>query len=67
MCEERNEKNEFVRYKAWLVAQGFTQKPDIDYEETYSSVVDANTFRYLINLAIHEKLEMCLMDAVIVY
>jgi uncharacterized protein YfaS (alpha-2-macroglobulin family) len=36
-----NEKNEIVRYKARLVAQGFFQKPNIDYEETYSPVVNA--------------------------
>ena len=27
---------EIVRYKACLVAQGFSQSPGIDYEETYS-------------------------------
>ncbi|WRX28465.1 Reverse transcriptase [Theobroma cacao] len=63
----RNEKDEIVRYKAWFIAQGFTQKLDIDYEETYSPVVDAITFQYLISLAIHEKLEMRLMDVVTAY
>ena len=65
--QKRNEQNEIVRYKARLVAQGFTQRPGIDYEETYSLMVKTITFRYLISLAIHEKLEMRLMDIVTAY
>ncbi|KAJ9535658.1 LOW QUALITY PROTEIN: hypothetical protein OSB04_un001192 [Centaurea solstitialis] len=40
---KRNEKNEIMRYKARLVAQGFSQRPGIDYEKTYSPVMDAIT------------------------
>ena len=64
---KRNEKNEVVRYKARLVAQGFSQRPGIDYEETYSPVMDAITFRYLVSLAVHERLDMHLMDVVTAY
>ena len=64
---KRNENNEIVRYKARLVAQGFSQRPGIDYEETYSPVMDAITFRYLIHLAVSEGLEMHLMDVVTAY
>ena len=64
---KRNEQGEIVRYKARLVAQGFSQRPGIDYEETYSPVVDATTFRYLISLAIHEGLNLHLMDVVTAY
>jgi hypothetical protein len=60
-------KNEIVRYKARLVAQGFLQKPGIDYEETYSPVVDAITFRFLISLVVTESLDMRLMDVVTAY
>ena len=56
-----------MRYKARLVAQGFLQKPDIDYEETYSPVVYAITFRFLISLIVTESLNMCLMDVVTSY
>ena len=56
-----------MRYKARLVAQGFSQRPGIDYEETYSPVMDAITFRYLISLAVSEGLDMSLMDVVTEY
>ena len=64
---KRNENNEIMRYKARLVAQGFSQRPGIDYEETYSPVMDAITFRYLISLAISEGMDMLMMDVVIAY
>ena len=64
---KRNEHGEVVRYKARLVAQGFSQRPEIDYEDTYSSVVDATTFRFLISLAIRENLDLRLMDVVTEY
>ena len=55
---KRNEKNKIARYKARLVAQGFSQRLGIDYEETYSPVMDAITFCYLISLAVSERLDM---------
>nr|GEX32610.1 reverse transcriptase domain-containing protein [Tanacetum cinerariifolium] len=64
---KRNEKNEITRYKARLVAQGFSQRLGIDYEETYSHVVDATTLRYLISLVIQEGIDMRLMDVVTAY
>ncbi|CAA7033812.1 unnamed protein product [Microthlaspi erraticum] len=64
---KRNEKNEVTRYKARLVAQGFSQRPGIDYEETYSPVMDAITFRFLMSLAASQNLEMYLMDVVTAY
>ncbi|BBH03062.1 Disease resistance protein CC-NBS-LRR class family [Prunus dulcis] len=64
---KHNEKNEISRYKARLVAQGFSQRPGIDYVETYSLVMDTITFRYLISLVVSEKLEMRLMDVITTY
>jgi hypothetical protein len=42
--QKRNENNEVVRYKARLIAQGFTQRPGIDFNETYSPVMNGITF-----------------------
>ncbi|CAL9011669.1 unnamed protein product [Prunus brigantina] len=64
---KHNEKNEIVSHKARLVAQGFSQKPGIDYVETYSRVMDTNMFCYLISLAVSKKLEMRLMDVITTY
>ena len=56
-----------MRYKARLVAQGFLQKPDIDYEETYSFVVTVTTFRFFISLVVTKSLDMRLMNVVTTY
>ena len=64
---KRNENNDIIRYKARLVAQGFSQRLDIDYEETYSPVMDAITFHFLISLVVYEELGMRLMDVITAY
>ena len=51
---KRNDKNEVVRYKARLIVQGFSQRPNIDFDETYSPVMDGITFRYLVSMAVKE-------------
>ena len=64
---KRNKNGEVVRYKAQLVEQGFSLRPDIDYEKTYSPLIDAIAFMYLISMTIHEKLEIHLMDVATTY
>jgi hypothetical protein len=64
---KRNEHGQVVRYKARLVAQGFTQRLGIDYDETYSPVMSGITFRYLISMAANLNLQMQLMDVVTAY
>ena len=54
-------------YKAWLIAQRFFQRSRIDYDETYSPMMDTITFRFLISMAVLERLEMRLMDVVTAY
>ena len=65
--QKHNEKNEIVRYKIRLVAQRFSQRAGIDYEETYYSVIDTITLRYLISLVVSKNLKMCLVDVVTAY
>ena len=64
---KRNENNEIIRYKARLEAQSFSQRLDVDFEETYSPIMDAITFRFLISLAVSKGLDMHLMDVIIAY
>ena len=49
------------------MAQGFSQRHGIDYEETYSPIIDATTFRYLIYLVVSKGLDRWLMDVVTTY
>nr|GEZ06786.1 hypothetical protein [Tanacetum cinerariifolium] len=49
-------------YKARLVAKGFTQTPRIDYEETFSLVVDIRAIRILIAMAAFYDYEIWQMD-----
>jgi hypothetical protein len=64
---KRNENNEVVRYKARLVAQGFTQRPRVDFNETYSPVINGIPFWCLISLAIQKHLSLQLMNVVTAY
>lgn len=41
---KQDAQGQIIRYKAHLVAQGFTQRFGIDYESTYSPVMDSITF-----------------------
>lgn len=50
------------RYKARLVARGLSQKYKIDYDETFSPTLRAETIRCLLILAFEYKLHMLQMD-----
>lgn len=64
---KRNEEGEVERHKARLVAKGYSQRYGLDYDATYSPVMDATTFRFLTAFATHESLEMNMMDVVTAY
>ena len=50
------------RYKARLIAKGYTQTYGIDYEETFSPVAKMNTMRILLSLAAHFGWELHQFD-----
>jgi hypothetical protein len=53
-----------ARYKARLCARGFTQEYGIDYEETYSPVVQFNSIRVFLTIAVWLKMEVEQMDVI---
>ena len=55
---------EIERYKARLVAQGFTQKYGLDYDETFCPVVRAESVRAVIALAAKKRLLLHQMDVI---
>ncbi|KAJ3474117.1 hypothetical protein NLI96_g12642 [Meripilus lineatus] len=50
------------RYKARLVAQGFSQRPGFDYVETFAPTVRMATIRVILALAALEDLELYSID-----
>ena len=50
------------KYKARLVARGFTQTYGIDYTETFSPVTRLNSIRVILSLAINNPWDLCQLD-----
>jgi len=52
------------RYKARLVAKGFSQKPGVDYYETYAPVVHRSSLRSMLSYAVSRGMLIHQMDVV---
>ena len=55
-------KGNIEKYKARLVEKGFTQREEIDYNETFSLVSCKDSFRIIMALVAHYDLELHRMD-----
>jgi len=55
------------RLKAHLVAKGYTQIPDLDYTDTFSSVIKATAVRVVLSLAVTNKRPLLQLDVKIAF
>ena len=55
---KRDSKGNVERYKARLIAKGFTQKEGINFKETFSPVSMKDFFRIIMRLVAHFDLEL---------
>ncbi|KAI1000225.1 hypothetical protein K3495_g7973 [Podosphaera aphanis] len=61
---KRGEDNKIIRYKARLVARGFTQKHGVDFEETFAPTIRLDALRIILAIAAKEKWKIYQMDVV---
>lgn len=62
-----DEHGRIVRYKARLVAQGFTQRHGIDYEETFAPTIRYETLRIFLAFVAYYDWELYQADVVAAY
>lgn len=60
--KRKSESDGSVRYRARLVARGFTQIPGVDFDETFSPVVRHSILRLLFAISVKYDLEITHLD-----
>lgn len=60
--KKRDADGDTVRYKARLVAQGYSQRKGIDFKETYAPVARLESLRTLLSLAAVNDMEIVQLD-----
>jgi hypothetical protein len=64
---KRDSEEKPIRYKARLVAQGFTQKKGLDFQETFAPITRMTSQRMVIATAVTEGLELFQIDVANAY
>lgn len=59
---KRNADGSIARYKARLVARGFTQQRGIDFEDTFSQMVKPTTIRIVLIIALQRRWKIRQLD-----
>ena len=63
MCTVKHKLDGCVdRYKACLVARGYTQTYGVDYVETFSPIACLNSIRVLLFIATNQSWDLCQLD-----
>lgn len=64
---KRNAKQEIIKYKARLVAQGFSQIPGQDFNQTYAPVMRVESFRTILAICAQKNYVIHQVDVVGAY
>ncbi len=67
LTTKQNTDGEIIKFKARLVTQGFSQIPGMDFDETFSLVMQLESFQILLAITIQLDLEIHQMDIVGAY
>ena len=62
LVQKYNKEGILEKYKAYLVAKGYSQIPGMDYTDTFSPVVKLETIRVILALAMSQNWEIQQMD-----